>query len=338
MSAPRSVTANFTTVVVDGQPPTVSIGAPADGATVSGTSVTVSADASDNGTVAGVQFKLNGQNLGAEDTSAPYSTSWNTTTVANGSYQLTAVARDAAGNTATSAAVNVSVNNPAPPPPSPVSGLKAAYSFDARSNPAKDDAGMGNAGTVSGATWTTTGRFCGAMSFDGINDRINIPDSNSLDLTTGMTLSAWVKPASLNGWTTIVLKERPGGLSYALYASDNTNRPPAGYVNLGGGDQGAIGANLLALNQWSHLTTTFDGQRLRLYVNGVLVRDRSIRGSILRSSRALRIGGNAIWGEYFKGLIDEVRVYSRALSASDVVSDMNRPVSSACPGGSDAVQ
>ena len=93
-------------------PPTVSISAPTGGATVSGTAVTVAATASDNVGVAGVQFKLDGANLGAEDTTSPYSVPWNSTTATNGSHTLTAVARDAAGNIGTSAGVTVTANNP----------------------------------------------------------------------------------------------------------------------------------------------------------------------------------------------------------------------------------
>src|SRR2546426_667928 len=99
--------------IADVTPPLVSITAPAAGVTVAGT-VTVSANASDNVGVAGVQFKLDGFNLGAEDTVAPYSVSWNTTLATSGSHSLTAVARDAAGNTATSAAVSVTVDNTPP--------------------------------------------------------------------------------------------------------------------------------------------------------------------------------------------------------------------------------
>ncbi|MFH0351914.1 MAG: Ig-like domain-containing protein [Chromatiales bacterium] len=99
------------TAAPDTTPPTVSITTPASGATVSGTAVTVSATASDNVGVAGVQFKLGSANLGAEDTTSPYSVTWNSTTATNGSYTLTAVARDAAGNVATSAGVTVTVNN-----------------------------------------------------------------------------------------------------------------------------------------------------------------------------------------------------------------------------------
>lgn len=91
--------------------PTVSITAPSAGATVSGTSTGVSATASDNIGVAGVQFKLDGSNLGSEDTASPYSIVWNTNGASNGSHTLTATARDFAGNTTTSAAVNVTVNN-----------------------------------------------------------------------------------------------------------------------------------------------------------------------------------------------------------------------------------
>src|SRR5881296_3852590 len=92
-------------------PPSVSITAPANGASVAGTTVVVSATASDNVGVVGVQFKLDGANLGAEDTASPYTFSWNTTTVSNGVHSLTAVARDAAGNQTTSATVSVTVSN-----------------------------------------------------------------------------------------------------------------------------------------------------------------------------------------------------------------------------------
>jgi hypothetical protein len=94
----------------DTTPPNASITAPAAGATVSGMTP-VSANASDNVGVAGVQFKVDGSNLGAEDTISPYSVSLNTTTILNGSHSLTAVARDATGNTKTSPTVTVTVNN-----------------------------------------------------------------------------------------------------------------------------------------------------------------------------------------------------------------------------------
>ena len=94
------------TVFNDTTLPSVSITSPVPGSTVRG-SLAVNGSASDNVGVVGVQFRLDGVALGAEDTAAPYSVPWNTTTASNGSHSLTAVARDAAGNVATSAAVTV---------------------------------------------------------------------------------------------------------------------------------------------------------------------------------------------------------------------------------------
>src|SRR5207302_1440553 len=102
-------------ITTDVTPPTVSITAPSAGATVSGT-VSVTAIASDNVGVAGVQFPLDGANLGTEVTVAPYATSWTTTSATNALHTLTAVARNAAGIRATSAAVGVTVSNDKTPP------------------------------------------------------------------------------------------------------------------------------------------------------------------------------------------------------------------------------
>jgi hypothetical protein len=110
-TAGNTTTSVPVTIIVDNTAPTVSLTAPADGATVSGL-VTLTATASDNVAVAGVQFLANGVPVGAEDTGSPYSLSAPTTAANNGTYTLTAVARDAAGNTTTSAPVTITVNTP----------------------------------------------------------------------------------------------------------------------------------------------------------------------------------------------------------------------------------
>ncbi len=97
----------------DTTPPSIAISSPAAGATVSGV-VTISVTVSDNQGVAGVQFRVDGANAGAEVTQPPFSYAWDTTVLANGSHTLGAVARDAAGNTTASAAVSVSVSNVSP--------------------------------------------------------------------------------------------------------------------------------------------------------------------------------------------------------------------------------
>ena len=310
--------------------PTVSVTAPAAGASLSGTTP-VSAAAADNIAVAGVQFTLDGANLGAEDTSAPYSVSWNTATATNGAHALRAIARDAAGNVTTSAAVNVSVSNAAPP----VTGLVGAYGFEETTGTAvTDSSGANNPGTISGAAArTASGKIGRAIDFDGVNDYVSVADANSLDLTTGMTLEAWVQLDTVSSWRTAILKEKPGSLVYALYANSSSARPQGEIVTgTGAGTDRVAGIGpALTAGTWTHLALTYDNAQLRLYKNGVQVTQTASTGAIQASGLPLRIGGNAIWGEYLDGRIDEVRVYNRALSAAEITTDMTTPVGGGGP-------
>ena len=97
----------------DTTPPSVSLTAPSSGSTVSGSSVTLTATASDNVAVANVQFKVDGANIGSAITSSPYTTTWNSKGVADGSHTIAAVAVDTSGNYATSS-ISVTVNNTPP--------------------------------------------------------------------------------------------------------------------------------------------------------------------------------------------------------------------------------
>ena len=303
----------FVNVAADTVGPTVAVTQPVGGAAVAGL-VALDANASDNVVVAGVRFLIDGVSVGVEDTTVPYAISWDSRAVANGMHTVSAIARDSGGNETASAPVTISVENIA-------TGLVLALGFDegVGTNTA-DVSGSNNNGTISGATWTV-GRFGHALSFDGVNDLVSVADSNSLDLSTGMTLQLWLQPRALNGYMTAIVKERPSHLAYALYANTDTT---------GAAVEIAVATNLdarstlkLPLNSWSHLAATYDGAALRLYVNGELVSTRAVSGPITTSASPLRIGGNNVWGEFFNGLIDEVRVYNRALTAQEIQGDMN---------------
>jgi hypothetical protein len=220
----------------------------------------------------------------------------------------------------------------------PANNLVAAYNFDAGSGTALADvSGNGNTGTISNASWSSSGKFGGALSFSGSTDSlVTIADAPSLDLSKGMTLEAWVDPTSLKspdaGWAAAVAKEHKNStddVSYALYGATGTGTGP-GSQALVGSDQTAASSSPLTLNQWAFLATTFNGSVLRTYVNGTLVASRSVSGSILSTTDPLVIGGDAS-GEMFTGLIDNVRIYNIALSQSAIKSDMSSAVSSAGP-------
>jgi hypothetical protein len=311
----------FSVAAPDTTNPTVSITAPATGATVSGT-VNVTANAADNIGVVGVQFLLDGVNLGAEDTTSPYSVSWNTAASTNGAHNVTARARDAAGNTTTTPATTVTVSNAAG------AGPVAAYGFEETSGSSTNDqTSNNNDGTLSGPT-RTAGRYGNGLQFDGNNDLVAVNDSNSLDLTNGMTLEAWVRPSNApSGFRTIINKRR-GSSSYAyqLTAASTTSNRPGTRIYVNNGSRDLTGGTQLTANTWVHLAATYDGATQRLFVNGVEVANRAQTGSITTTTDSLRIGTNNASSEFFAGTIDEVRIYNRALSAAEIQADLNTPV------------
>jgi hypothetical protein len=223
-------------------------------------------------------------------------------------------------------------------------GLVAAFGFEELTGTTViDSSPLPRIGTILGGAARVAGKIGRALSFDGDNDQVTVPDTallgTKLDLTNGMTIEAWVNPSSMAGWESVVYKDRDiqgsGLLTYALYAHDGgTNTPPAGYVRTNGiADRGIQGLAPLPLNTWSHIAVTYTtgvgvGSTLRFYVNGGLV--RTLTGgnqNILTSNRPLHIGAsNAQDPEFFNGMIDEVRIYNRALSAAEIGADMTTPV------------
>jgi hypothetical protein len=125
----------------------------------------------------------------------------------------------------------------------------------------------------------------------------------------------------------VLIKETPDGLAYAIYANDNVPKPAA-YARIAGegASRGSTGVTQLPVNTWTHLAATYDGATLRVFVNGVQAGAAAMAGTLVKSADALSIGGSLVWGEYFEGLIDEVRIYNRALTAAEIRTDMARAV------------
>jgi hypothetical protein len=187
------------TVFNDVTPPTVAITAPAAGATVGGT-VTVSASATDNVGVVGVQFQLDGAALGAELTAAPYAVTWDTKAAPNGAHTLTAVARDAAGNMGTAAAVSVTVFNDVTPPTVAITAPAAA-------------ATVGGTVTVSASATDNVGVVGVQLTLDGAN--------LGAELTAAPYAVTWDTKAAPNGTHTLtaVARDAEGNVGTAAAVS-----------------------------------------------------------------------------------------------------------------------
>ncbi len=211
----------------------------------------------------------------------------------------------------------------------PTTDLVAAYAFnEGAGTTTGDTSGNANTGTLTnGPTWNATGKFGAAVSFDGVNDLILVPASASLNLSTAMTLEAWVNPtATLSGWKAILQKEAD---AYFLTASSSQQNRPASGATFGTTCCTNVYATAaLVPNTWTHVAATYNGTLIQLYINGGLVSSMPATGLIQTTTTSLRIGGNTYPTEFFQGLIDEVRIYNRALSAAEVATDMNTPVGS----------
>jgi uncharacterized protein YjdB len=258
---------------------------------------------------------------------ATYSSNNTAVATVSGAGVVTAVASGTATITASSGGFNATAT--ATVNTATATGLVAAYSFnEGTGGTVADSSGNGNTGFLSGAIWTTGGRFGGALSFDGSTNWVTVNDASSLDMTAAVTIEAWVNPRALPSWHAVAIKEQTSDLVYGLYA--NTSQDHAnGTINIGGNDVAVdydAEDTQVPLNNWTHLAVTFDGSILRLYFNGTLVNSVSHVGKMPVSAGPLRIGGDSIWGEYFNGLIDEVRIYNRALSAAEIQADMNTPI------------
>src|SRR5437870_2956511 len=229
-AAGNTATATAVSVTVaDTTPPAVSMTAPSAGSTVSGT-ISVSASATDNVGVVGVQFKLDGANLGAEVTTAPYLVSWNPTLATNGAHNLTAVARDAAGNTATSVAISVTVLNDTTPPTVSVTAPAAG-------------ATVGGTITVSASATDDVGVVGVQFKLDGVN-------LGSLITAAPYTL-AWITTTASNGTHTLTAVARDAARNTATSSSVtvtvfNDSTPPA--VSLTAPAKGATVAGTVTIS------------------------------------------------------------------------------------------
>ena len=247
------------------------------------------------------------------------------------SYSYRVRAQDATGNLSPYSPIITATTGGAP-----AGGLVAAYGFNEGTGITSSDAsGNNNTARLNTAIWAVQGKFGMALFFDGTS-KVTVPDAPSLDLTTGMTLEAWVYPTVAGGgnWPTIMMKETPPNAPYMLYGKVWSPTGPAlpgmrAFTTVG---QNVSGGSQLPANTWSHFAGTYDGTTLRVYLNGTQIASLAATGALANSTGLLSIGGNSLSSiEYFTGLLDEIRIYNRALSASEIQQDMTTPV-----GGSPA--
>jgi glucose/arabinose dehydrogenase len=311
-------------------PPSVSLTGPANGATYTApAAITFSANASDpDGSIQRVEF-YNGATKVGEDISAPYTYNW--TNVPAGNYQLSARAFDSGGASASSASVTVTVGAPAPADVR--NGLVGQWRMDEGFGPVVADAsGLGNTARLLFCNWAP-GLAGTAMKFYGdSNSHLRINASSSLNnLGSSFTVAAWInRDFSQSGAVGLMTRQRGNGSDNAFFLGLNNNRYSMRVATTFGGEREALGGTA-PLGQWVHVAATYDGNTIRLYVNGAQVASTGQFGNVsIDSGKPLLIAANqnnTITDNadlLFDGRVDDARIYNRALPASEIQAVFNR--------------
>jgi hypothetical protein len=191
-----------------------------------------------------------------------------------------------------------------------------------------DSTSYSNDGTKKGADEpieTASGKIDSALSFDGNNDLITIPSATSLQGMAKLTISTWIKISELAHWNTIIYKVTNDSTDYALYFTQINS-----YNSFRFGIWTTVGTYILTdainhsefLNTWVHFAAVYDGSLMTIYINGSLqATTLAATGTIKTSTQNLVIGEDINYDRNFAGVIDEVRVYNRALSAAEIKAD-----------------
>jgi hypothetical protein len=228
------------------------------------------------------------------------------------------------------------VTAPSATPAQSPTGLAAAYAFNEGSGTSAADAsGGGLTGTLTnGATWGT-GHAAGAVSLDGVNDFVELGNPLSLQLTGSMTVSAWVKSAAFPADDAAIVSKRTSGeIGFQLDTTIDRGPRTVGFklTTSAGGNMFRYGATSLLANSWYFVTGVYNAatSELHVYLNGQLD-DGTLVGTVSatqqNSTANVNIGRRPGLNTFnFNGLIDDVRIYSRALTAGEIQTDMNTPV------------
>jgi hypothetical protein len=195
-----------------------------------------------------------------------------------------------------------------------------------------DASTYGNNGSLpNGGSWVT-GVESQALSLNGSSQYVSVPHSASLNLTSAVTLAAWIRPTKL-ATQPVIAKEAYATSTWGYALELSSVAPGRAFFRLDGNAAGtsrldAVTAYPQDGTAWMHLAATFDGATMRLYVNGVLDASQTHAVSIPQNTQPLAIGSQSLLetGRLFSGAVDEVRVYSRALSAAEIQTLMNHTI------------
>jgi len=181
-----------------------------------------------------------------------------------------------------------------------------------------DRSPFGNHGTIHGAVWQTLPSGKSALSFDGVDDYVDCGNDESLNITDAITIEAWVKSSGSADPQPIVDKMKSGSNENWVLRLKSDNKA---YFFLHEGHKREIASKtVLDIGKWYHIVGTYDGSIMKIFINGIMENSTTdVGSSILTNANVpVSIGRATEYNEFFNGLIDEVRIYNRALSEEEI--------------------
>ena len=197
----------------------------------------------------------------------------------------------------------------------------------------KDRSGKGNNAILKdGAAWTKDGKYESAVLLDGVKSAVAVEHSDDLDLDKQYTIEAWVYPHDVAGaYKGIITKEDwDNGKGYYL---GQLNQEIYFGFNKGAHEVQTSGKNFATNKQWYHVAGTYDAglasNNFKIYINGVLVKEGGGSTAPIPHTETLDVGWIHDLVGFFSGIIDEVAIYRRVLTAEEIRDDMDNKVSTA---------
>ena len=222
----------------------------------------------------------------------------------------------------------------------PTNGLVGWWPFNGNAN---DESGNGNNGTVNGATLTSdrNGNVNKAYSFDGVDDFIEIQSNSNLQLTNNYTLCGWFNADVFFNTNvsdrSIISKVQSSGWNggYEVIIGGNTN--DIAHVGNVAGNNFVLGSTGYSIGVWYMFLVTYDGNTMKLYMNGILVNSTTINGNLQTSNLPLLFGKRDGNIQYFDGKLDDIGIWNRALTQQEITALYNScstpPTATITPNG-----
>lgn len=190
---------------------------------------------------------------------------------------------------------------------------------------AYDSSGQDNDGVINGAVWAD-GKYNSALSFDGVDDYVDCGNDSSMNNLSSLTLEGWINLSAYSASRGEIVGKYLSPAPYRSYEIYVNNNGTVDFrIGIDNGSLNSVRSTTsLNLNQWHYVAGVYDGSKIKIYLNGILEKTKIVTGNIGYDDCHVNIGRIKPGDSNFNGLIDEVKIYSYALSDDEIATNYQK--------------